>query len=506
MTAETAPKFEADAAPESQRRPKSERKPSEKFEPSPGEVDVIREELTSEIRSTVERVKAAKRRMKRIEKGVKDPDDAFEAEMERDFLSRTIEQDEERIRTLRQELREYEKSGIIPILEQFSDVQTRVGSRRAESKSKTEESEAEEEQADFETAEDIPISKIGERIEREREAGKVIVLEDEQKKWQKEIKELEGLENRTGEQEERMKELRGRVEKVALMAECAREMELLSRTEDRAAQIEQEIRAARERYEQKQKKRKEAESERADLRKGVGHEEDRLAALKAELNTDPTEEKREEAERIARHLEDVRRETRERNAAIRDLRHDEASVSSEIKEMSGLYETFAAAMLVSDKKIADLTSKIIENDVSLEDETSEEEGAEERAAESSSVQREDERDFASAVKKSKPGRIKRAAKWAGGAAVKGSGAGAIALFGGAAALSGAALAVSGRLVKTVFGNLGKLIRNPGRFFSEVGSRFSSAMEDPPKGKGELLGFLSGVKWMFIGDPIQKKKE
>jgi hypothetical protein len=500
MSAEAAPKIEVDAAPQSERRPKT----SEEAEPSPGEIDVIREELTSAIRSAVERVKEARRQMKRIEKGVKDPEDASEVEMERDFLSHVIDKDEERIRTLRQELKEYEASGMIPILEQFSEVQTRAGSRQAKSKERTSKKEKTGEGEGIETAEDIPISEIGKRIEREREAGKVIVLEDERKNWQKEIKELEGL-DRTEEQEKRMKELRGRVEKVALMAERAREMELLSRTEDRAAQIEREIRAARERYEEKRKKRREAESERADLRKGIEHEEDRLAALKAELNTDPTDEKREEAERIERHLEGVGREIRERNAIIRDFRQEEAAARSVFREADGLYKTFAAAILVSDKRIADLTSKIVKNEVPLEDEAPEEEEREtqsESAAEPFS-----ERDAVSFEKElRKPGRVKRAAKGAVAATPNVAAAAANTGVGGAAALTGAALAMSGRFLRTIGGNLGKLIRNPGRFFSEVGARFSSAMEDPPKGKGELIGFLSGVKWMLVGDPVPKKKE
>lgn len=326
-----------------------------------------------------------------------------------------------------------------------------------------------------------------EREHREQESAKVISLSGKRKDWQGELKQLEEKGERSESEEERLKVLQFRVDKVNVMEERAEELESLEKTEEQAEQIDREIQEERERLEEKEREREEAEAEFEDQQNGLAMEKGRLRTLTEQLTVHPTDEAKEEKRRITEHLIAVDRDTVQRRKAIETLKQEESQIKSRVDERTGAFELVAAAIVASNERMVKLNSEITKADVSMED-----------VLEQPNLER----------PRPTPAKKKETAKKEETFARRKSGklGTAAIIVGVPLAIGAGVLAVGGRFFNTFFRNLYKLSMDPGKFFNELSSKYSSAMEDPPKGKGGVRGFFSASKWLLIGDPLPKKEK
>lgn len=80
-------------------------------------------------------------------------------------------------------------------------------------------------------------------------------------------------------------------------------------------------------------------------------------------------------------------------------------------------------------------------------------------------------------------------------------------MGGGAAFVGSVAAHAAyypaRFVSRLFENLYHLTMHPGKFFSEIGSKFSLEMRNPPKGRGKVRGFMEGARYLLFGNRIEE---
>jgi len=320
-----------------------------------------------------------------------------------------------------------------------------------------------------------------EREHEERTSDTIISLHRERDEWKRELDQLEGKNNPSEKERERCDVLRSRIKRVSLMEDRAKEVEIKEKTEERMKEVERDLETARKRLQEVERERKLMEEDRAKRAEDIRNDRKRIDALNEELKKNPTDDKKAEVAKISQHLEEARSEMEGRDLSIRDMRHEESSARAAVKDKSRVLEAFALAIVASRNTILTKEAEIQEVDIPMED-------------------MEPERPDTPPAKKKelkKESSVRRGSSMLGTTGV---------IIGAPIAIGGAALAAGGRFFKTFFNNIYKLTMDPGKFFSELSSKYSSAMQEPPKGKGGVMGFLSGTKWLLVGDPPPKKEK
>jgi len=314
---------------------------------------------------------------------------------------------------------------------------------------------------------------------REAQGRKVIELRGEGKRWLDEYEHLHGQSTHTREDIERMKALHERLEKLEAMErqhDAAIKLGMLereyadlmfqeTRLTARLEKIMQHGHEARMEYEAQRSirnvKAHEVETVAETPSNTWADDVERLRGELAQLDVD-LEEPRFEAEGWAENAERVRRQLDELRKRIEDLK---ARIEDARKEH------FLLA--------ADVAAK---PEVGMEDAVAAPERSRLRVIEGGKK--------ASFAKRAVTGTAKFAAKAAKKTAKPAIVVGAVGTFGGLGAYA---------LFGNFFKSWGRRLRNPHRFWDDLVHKFNAELEDPPKGKGAIMGSLSVAKWLLFGE-------
>lgn len=330
------------------------------------------------------------------------------------------------------------------------------------------------------------------------ERQNVVFFGRKKEEWKQELEELESKAELTPEEGKKKVEIMSRIDKVEAMERQAEAVARRDELEKIAKEKAEEIDVVQADLDQRERQQKETEKEMREKIRDLESQQKRLQELQESFARQPSEDVKTQIDAMPRILKSLKADVERSQGIVEELIAERDTRAADLEKVMEEHSAALEHIKRADQEAAELGAVIAAMSIDLgKGGDTKPKTAAEIAPAAEKLKVVTPRPEPANQEQLKPAFRPSSHRFAAAAMYIGGGA---AFVGSVAAH---AAYYPARFVSRFFENLYHLTMHPGKFFSEIGSKFSSEMQNPPKGKGKAMGFIEGTRYLLFGKRVEE---